>query len=157
MQLENWLASPWPSRPRRGNSLRPRCDESQDREIRRGAREPSPSPRGRGPGWGRGEGEGSDRTSTRLPDSEAHRRQKGPKIVLASPSATPILSPRLNAAMCGRSFEAEKRKLTNNLAINSEFVSGSTSVANCNVWSVRQWSLRWAVRPPTRLPVMKTE
>src|SRR6266511_6474439 len=50
-------------------------------------------------------------------------------------SSFPAWTPRV------RSFvEAEKRKLTNYLTI--------TLRCHRNVWSVRQWSLRWAVRPP---------
>src|SRR5688572_28337782 len=53
MQLENWLALTLALSPRRGNSLRPRWDESPEGEVIRGTRKLLPLPGGEG----RGEGE----------------------------------------------------------------------------------------------------
>ena len=53
MQLENGTALTLSLSPRRGNSLRPRWDESLDGEVIRSARERLPLPGGEG--WGEGE------------------------------------------------------------------------------------------------------
>ena len=82
MQLESWLAltlaqgvsvfrRDFVRSPRRGNSLRPRWDESRDGEVRRGARELLPLPGGEGERllqlnrsrWGTGEGVRGRRTA----------------------------------------------------------------------------------------------
>src|SRR5919109_2384455 len=54
--------------------------------------------------------------------------------------------PPLGYRVCGCSLRLRNEKLTNNLAINLR--------CHRNVWSVRQWSLRWVVAH--RTPVMKT-